>query len=64
MTKSAPLRRPSTRRCAECHESRPTGHFTSHAVLDTKPGRWTRIAHETCKTCREGSRALPGRAMR
>lgn len=57
------LRRPSTRRCASCHGSYPLGHYSSHVVLDTQPGRWRRIAHDVCRQCRSGSRALPGRAM-
>ena len=64
MMKSKPLRRPGTRRCAECHGNWPLGHYTSHVVLDSQPGRWKRIEHDVCKGCRSGSRGMPGRAFR
>lgn len=64
MTTTAPLRRASTRRCAACKGLRPLGHFSEQISLDKTPGRWQRVEHDTCRDCRSGSRAAPGRAFR
>jgi len=64
MTTSAPLRRPSTRRCATCGGQHPLGHFSEQISLDKDPQRWRRLEHDSYRSCRGGSRALPGRHFR
>lgn len=64
MTTTAPLTRPSTRRCVVCGQQRPHGHFAEQISLDHDPQRWRRIEHDACKTCRAGTSSAPGRAFR
>ena len=61
---TAPLRRPSTRRCVLCGLPRPLGQFSDQVSLDHDPQRWRRVEHDACRTCRAGSTAAPGRAFR